>query len=109
MREAEYPPREEDQLGDWEGKVERRRPRRAPSAVFSVRFGRNEIAAVRRAAAKAGERTSEFIRISALTRARGGQRISLDMVPSTGAAQAALSTPEANTYAVSDYNYALVA
>ena len=109
MAGTEYDKPEEDEYGDWKGKIEWRQPRSAASAVFSVRFGRDEIAAIRRAADKAGERTSEFIRVAALTRARGGQLIALDFVPSTGAAPAELRTREAGTYVVSQSNIARVA
>lgn len=73
-----------DDPEEWEDKVERR-PGRLASIVFSVRFARREIAEIRAAAARAGERTSEFVRVAALRRARGEASISVEMVPSTGA------------------------
>jgi len=72
----------DEEFGEWAEDVERR-PGHAGSIVFSVRFGRPEIAQVRRAAARAGERTSEFIRVAALQRARGAAGIYVDLVPST--------------------------
>ncbi len=73
--------RDGDDPGEWEESAERR-PGRPASVVFSVRFGRDEIAAIRRAAARVRERTSVFIRVAALNRARG---ISVHLAPSTGA------------------------
>ena len=73
-----------DDPGEWEGKVERR-PGRLASIVFSIRFARREIAEIRAAAGRAGERTSAFVRVAALSRARGEASISVDMMPSTGA------------------------
>ena len=73
---------QDDDPGEWEDEVERR-PGHLASVVFSVRFSRPEIAAVRQAAARVGERTSEFIRVAALRRAQSGAGISVDLVPST--------------------------
>ena len=73
---------QDDHLGEWEDEVERR-PGHLASVVFSVRFSRPEIAAVRQAAARVGERTSEFIRAAALARARGGVGVPIDLVAST--------------------------
>jgi len=70
--------------GEWDEEVERR-PGSKASAVFSVRFTREEIADVRQAASRAGERTSEFIRVAALTRARRGRAITVILQPSVGA------------------------
>lgn len=72
------------EAGEWDEEVQRR-PGRPASIVFSVRFNRDEIAAIRHAASRIGERTSEFIRVAALGRAGGGVGISVDMVPSTSA------------------------
>lgn len=73
-----------DDPGEWEEEVERR-PGRVASVVFSTRFGRAEIAAIRQAAARVGERTSGFIRVAALNRVRGEVGISVELVPSTSA------------------------
>ena len=78
-----YPGEHGDDPGEWEKEVERRSGR-SGSIVFSVRFGRDEIAQIRAAAARLGERTSEFIRAAALKRVRGDSTISIDMVLSTG-------------------------
>lgn len=72
-----------DDPGEWEEEVQRR-PGHVGSVVFSVRFARDEIAAIRAAAMRAGERTSEFIRVAALQRVRGDSGISIEMGPSTG-------------------------
>ena len=58
-------------------------PGHTTSAVFSVRFTRDEIAQVRQAASRAGERTSEFIRRAALSRARSGSGFTVALTPST--------------------------
>ncbi len=70
-----------EDLGEWEEGAERHAGRPV-SLVFSVRFNRDEIAVVRHAAARVGERTSEFIRVAALNRSRG---VSVRLVPSAGA------------------------
>lgn len=79
-----YLEKHSDEAGEWEEGVQRR-PGRVGSIVFSVRFARNEIAEIRRAASQTGERTSEFIRLAALGRVRGNVGTSIDLVPSTSA------------------------
>ena len=70
-----------DDPGGWDETVERRSGQ-AASVVFSVRFSRDEIHQVREAAARLGEKTSEFIRSAALTRS-SESILSIDLEPST--------------------------
>jgi len=98
-------------LGEWHEEVERR-PGSKASAVFSVRFTREEIADVRQAASLAGERTSEFIRVAALTRARGGRAITVQLQPSVGAPTGGaivFARPGPSTRVTSEFQYAEVA
>jgi len=82
--EDRYLEEHRDDPGEWEEKVERR-PGQVGSIVFSVRFSRDEIAEIREAAMRVGERTSGFIRVAALKRVHEDVGISVYMVPSTGA------------------------
>ena len=101
-----------DDPEEWEDKVERR-PGRLASIVFSIRFARREIAEIRTAAARAGERTSAFVRVAALSRARGEASISVDMMPSgapsTGTIRYSKVGPSPNTESVLKARYAEVA
>ena len=96
---------------EWEEEVERR-PGSKVSAVFSVRFTREEIADVRQAAARARERTSQFIRVAALTRARRGRGFTVHLEPSVGAPTGGaivFARPGPSTQATSEFQYAEVA
>ena len=104
----------EERYGDpseWDEEVERR-PGSKPSVVFSVRFTRDEIADVREAATRSGERTSEFIRVAALTRARRGRGFTVHLEPSVGAPTGGaivFARPGPSTQATSEFQYAEVA
>ena len=96
---------------EWDEEVERR-PGSKASAVFSVRFTREEIADVRQAASHAGERTSKFIRVAALTRARRGRAITVHLEPAVGAPTGGaivFARPGPSTRATSEFQYEEVA
>ena len=103
--EDRYLEEHRDDPGEWEEKVERR-PGQVGSIVFSVRFSRDEIASIRQAAARVGERTSEFIRMAAFKRLHEDVAISLDMVtghPSGGDFR--FTKPGPNTEAATLFDY----
>ena len=70
---------------EWEEEGEVQGPSSSGSAVQSVRFTLKDLQAVREAARRAGETTSEFIRGAALARAIGANRASLTLTYGSGA------------------------
>ena len=70
---------------DWDYENAEVRPgRKNPSAVYSVRFPKAEIAAIRAAAKAAGMSTSEFIREAAREKAEGGVPVTHEPLVETG-------------------------
>lgn len=71
---------------DWDYENPEVKPgRKNPSAVYSVRFPKAEIAAIRAAAKAAGMTTSEFIREAAREKAEGGVPMTHEPRVETGA------------------------
>lgn len=72
--------------GDWDYENAEVKPgRKNPSAVYSVRFPKAEISAIRAAAKAAGMTTSEFIREAAREKAEGRSPITHEPQVKTGA------------------------
>ena len=76
-----------EQLDEWD-EVGTKSSGQPASAVLSVRFSQRELANVRTAALRGGQKISEFVRTAALERAESHMAIRVSLVQSSGAAYA---------------------
>jgi uncharacterized protein (DUF1778 family) len=76
-----------EEMDEWD-EVGTKSSGQSASAVLSVRFSQRELATVRTAAFRNGQKISEFVRTAALARAESPLAIRVSLVQSSGAAYA---------------------
>jgi uncharacterized protein (DUF1778 family) len=92
-----------ERMDEWDDEGTKS-PGQSASAVLSVRFSRDELGAVRAAAARNEQTVSEFVRTAALKHAQSRLAIHVSLVHSSGAAYAGtmyFPTPASRTQAAS--------